>query len=213
MIIAVPYFGNDPRWLKLLDHWFECYAASRTKVPAIIISDEKVNGFPSLRVDTTPFQGVMRGHPWDRKGAIVAASLQYLGRVLVCDIDAFIQHDPEPVMERLQSVPLATRKDGWQRSISVGGTTVEQRQAGVMWFGDPYDRVKLAGFYRTAFGAQRGEPTQGDDWREQFAWSLVASWTGLHELPMTLNHSHHLPGAADACIVHEHGETKWRRIA
>ena len=212
MLIAVPFFGNDPRWLRMLDYWFEMHAASGTKVPAVIISDERVNGFPSLHVDTTAFSQVMRGHRWDRKGAIVAAAVQYLGRVLVCDLDAFIQRDPEPVLATLPTVPLMTRKDGWQRTVRVGGTTAEQRQAGVMWFGDPYDRVKLAGYYRTAFGALDGEHAQ-DEWREQLAWSLVANWTGTHELPKALNCSHHDVDVAKACIVHEHGETKWKRIA
>ena len=214
MMIAVPFFGHDPRWLKLLERWFDLHAASRTKVPAIIISDERVNGFPHLHVDTLPFQQAMRpGHAWDRKGAIVAAAVQYLGRVLVCDLDAFVQHDPEPVMAKLPSVPFAMRQDGWARTIHAGGVSVVQRQAGVLWFGAPYERTQLAQFYRTAFGAAGTEEYAQDEWREQIAWSIMASWTGLHDLPKTLNCSHHDPEAGNACILHEHGETKWKRIA
>ena len=58
-----------------------------------------------------------------------------------------------------------------------------------------------------------GDGYSADDWREQIAWSLVAQWTGLHELPVALNCSHHDPAAAKALIVHEHGEKKWSRIA
>jgi hypothetical protein len=212
MILAVPVFGHDPRFLKLLDHWFEMHAASGTKVPAIIITDEKVNGFPNLRVDTFDFRMAMRGHPWDRKGAIVAAAAQYLGRFLVCDLDAFIRKDPEPLMATLPDVTMATRADGWGRVIDIGGTRVAQRQAGVMWFGDAHNRQELGRLYRAGFHAA-AEGFETDEWREQVAWSLAAVWTGLHDLPKGLNCSHHDPDAAGAYIVHEHGETKWKRIA
>jgi hypothetical protein len=213
MTIAVPFFGSDLRFLKLLTCWFELHAASGTKIPAVVITDEAPPvGFPSLRVDTQAFADVMRGHPWDRKGAIVAAASQHLGAFLACDIDAFIQSDPEPLMVRLPHVELATRQDGWQRCIDIGGTRVDQRQAGVMWFGDHPKRLRVSAYYKTAFLACSPE-FEADEWREQIAWSLVAAWTGLHELPKSLNCSHHDPGAGQAAIIHEHGQTKWRRIA
>jgi hypothetical protein len=215
MLIAVPFFGKDTRWLKLLEHWFDLHAKSGTKVPAVVITnDNALPGFPTLRVDTFDLHAAQRGHPWDRKGAIVAAASQFLGRFLVCDCDAFIQRDPEPAMATLGSWYLATQPDGWKREIEYIGhiVSVRQRQAGVMWFGDTRNRREILDLYLKAFEAV-GRDFAEDDWREQLAWSLVAAWTGLHELPKTLNCSHTDPEAAQACIVHEHGETKWKRIA
>lgn len=213
MILAVPFFGHDPRFLKLLAYWFDTYAATKTKVPAVVITDEAPPaGFPCLRVDTLPLSAAMRGHPWDRKGAIVAASAGLLGRFLACDLDAFVQRDPEALLAKLPDVALATRQDGWGRIIDIGGTRVAQRQAGVMWFGDAHDRAEVVRLYRLAFH-EAGDGYAQDEWREQVAWSMVAVWTGLHDLPKALNCSHHDPDAAKATIIHEHGETKWKRIA
>lgn len=214
MMIAVPFFAGEARWYRLLEHWFECHAMTRTNVPAVVITDElALRGFPTLSVDTFAFRKAIRpGEAWDRKGAIVAASAQFLGRFLVCDLDAFLQRDPEPAMARLGDVTLATREDAWKRTIGWRGGEVTQRQAGVMWFGQSKDRATLADMYRRAF-AQAGMEFEKDAWREQLAWTLVAKWSGLHELPKTLNCSHSDPDAAAACIVHEHGEKKWARIA
>lgn len=213
MIIAVPFFaGKDARWYRLLEHWFECYAKSRTKVPAVVITDEfTLRDYPVLSVDTLPLSRQMRGHPWDRKGAIIAQAVQVLGRTLVCDLDAFIQRDPEPLLAKLPDVMLMTRPDGWVREVEWNRLRVAQRQAGVMWFGDVKDRGQIVKWYREAFdfvGMAHGT----DDWREQLAWTLVARWAGLHELPKALNCSHHDADAPAAAIVHEHGETKWKRI-
>lgn len=215
MMIAVPFFAGEARWYRLLEHWFECHAASRTDIPAVVITDElTLKGYPTLTVDTFELSKAMRGHPWDRKGAIIVAASQFLGRFLACDMDAFIQRDPEPLMRNLGSHALATVPDGWKREVCYVGNvlSVRQRQAGVMWFGDAKDRRELQRLYLKAFDAV-GRDFEKDDWREQLAWSLVAAWTGLHELPKALNCSHVDPEASSAAIVHEHGETKWKRIA
>jgi hypothetical protein len=215
MMIAVPFFAGDARWYRLLEHWFECHAASRTNVPAVVITDElTLRGYPTLTVDTFELGKAMRGHPWDRKGAIIVAASQFLGRFLVCDLDAFIQRDPEPELAKLGSHVLATTPDGWKREVCYVGNvlSVRQRQAGVMWFGEPRNRPELQRLYLKAFDAV-GRDFEKDDWREQLAWSLVAAQTGLHELPKTLNCSHIDSDAPGACIVHEHGEKKWARIA
>lgn len=209
MIIAVPFFGHDPRFLKLLAYWFACYEASGTNMTAVVITDEAPPAgfaFRTVQVDTSKLAHVQRGHPWDRKGAIVAAATEVLGLMLVCDADAFLRGDPEPVITRLGFANVRTRADGWARSIVIHGKRVKQRQAGVMILAG-----RLAGPYADAFRLA-GEGYSADDWREQIAWSILAEWTGLHELPLALNCSHHDPAAAKAIIVHEHGETKWKRI-
>jgi hypothetical protein len=214
MLIAVPFFGSDPRWRRLLTHWFELHALSDTDVPAVIITDERPPaGFPALQVDTLPFADLIRTkdgqpHPWDRKGAIVAAALPILGPFLSCDIDAFIQWDPEPWMRKLDTVPISARADGWQRTVY----GARQINAGVLWFGYPAGRTELQAQYRRAFtdlGAEYGD----DEWREQLAWSLVCSWNQAPTLPAELNWSHHVKGVEAAAIIHEHGPTKWRHIA
>ena len=129
MIIAVPFFaGKDARWYRLLEHWFECHAKSGTKVPAVVITDEfTLRDYPVLSVDTLPLSRQMRGHPWDRKGAIIAQAVQVLGRVLVCDLDAFIQRDPEPLLAKLPDVALMTRPDGWPPFSNVGPSTRDRK--------------------------------------------------------------------------------------
>jgi hypothetical protein len=213
MLIAVPFFGSDPRWLRLLEHWFELHAASGTRVPAIVITDEQsLPGFPVLCVDTTAWRSVIRSkdgqpHPWDRKGAIVAAALPILGRFLSCDVDAFIQRDPEPWLAKLDDVPISGRADGWQRTV------LEARQinAGVLWFGYPKTRPQLASDYGKAFHTLNEEYSD-DEWLEQLAWSLLCYRYNAPTLPAELNWSHHVKGVEAAAIIHEHGPTKWRRI-
>lgn len=216
MIIAVPFFGKDPRFLKLLEHWFDLHAQSGTRIPAVVITDEnELAGYPVLRVDTFALRSAMRGHPFDRKGAIVSAASLVLGRFLACDLDAFIQADPEPWLARMEDVPLATVADPWTREIIMhwdNRAVVKQRNAGVMWFGDVKTRMELQAEYLRQF-QQMGADFADDAWREQLAWSAVAWRTGLHELPKELNWSHVQAGKEAAAIVHEHGETKWRRIA
>lgn len=210
MIIAVPFFGHDPRFQKLLAYWFDCYEASGTKMTAVVITDEAPPAgfaFRTVQVDTSKLAHVQRGHPWDRKGAIVAAATELLGPMLVCDIDAFLQSDPEPAIAKLPLVAMRTRADGWARAIVIHGKPVQQRQAGVMILTVPLAKAYVEAFHMAGCGYS------GDDWREQIAWSLVAQWTGLHDLPAALNCSHHDPAASTAVIVHEHGNTKWKRIA
>ena len=213
MLIAVPYFGADERFKRLLTYWFELHAASRTEVQAIVITDEQPpNGFPALRVDTSGYWSVIRQkdgqpHPWDRKGAIVAASLSILGPFLSCDVDAFIQRDPEPWMAKLGAMPISARADGWQRTV----LGARQINAGVMWFGDMKMRAIVENEYLIAFGELAPEYAE-DEWREQLAWSLVFHRAKMPALPAELNWSHHVEGIERAAIVHEHGPTKWKRI-
>jgi len=214
-MIAVPFFGKEPRFLKLLEYWFDLHAQSGTRIPAIVITDEnELVGYPAMRVDTFALRGAMRGHPFDRKGAIVSAASLLLGRFLACDLDAFIQRDPEPFLAKMEDVALATTADPWKREIVMHWderAICLQRNAGVMWFGDVKTRPALQAEYLTQFH-QMSADFADDVWREQLAWSAVAWKTGLHELPKELNWSHIQAGKEMAAIVHEHGETKWRRI-
>jgi len=216
MLIAVPYFeGKDPRYAKLLEHWFECHAASGTKVPAIVITDDNdLPGFPVLRVDTWPLREVMRGHPFDRKGAIIVAALPILGPFMACDMDAFVEKDPERLMLRLPPVPIATLGDDWTRPITMHwdqhAKTVQQN-AGVMWFGDVTARAEVREHYLREF-YRMGSDFAEDDWREQLAWSAVAWQMGRHQIDPRLNWSRIRPDNPDACILHIHGPDKWKRI-
>ena len=87
-----------------------------------------------------------------------------------------------------------------------------QRNAGVMWFGADACRRIMVSNYLLAF-ERMGRDFACDDWREQLAWSSLAAQMGLHELPKELNWSHVMAGRERAAIIHEHGNTKWRRIA
>jgi hypothetical protein len=216
VLIAVPFFGKDPRFLKLLAYWFELHAASETKVPAIVITDDNdLPGFPVLRVDTFPLQTVMRGHPFDRKGAIIVAALPLLGPFLACDVDAFPEKDPERLMSRLPEVGIATVEDDWTRPITMhwndGAVTVQQN-AGVMWFGDVKARADVRRHYLREF-FRMGAEFKADDWREQLAWSAVAWQMGGNQMDARLNWSRLKPANPDAVIVHVHGPDKWKRIA
>lgn len=215
MIIAVPFFGDDARYYRLLCHWFECHAKSGTNVPAIVITDElTLRDYPCLTVDTWPLRKVMRGHPFDRKGAIILAALPILGPFLACDMDAFIERDPEPVMARLPDVALATAPDDWKRPITMhwdGHAQTMQQNAGVMWFGDVKQRQAVVSTYLDQFH-KMGSDFDKDDWREQLAWSAVAWKLGGHQLDPRLNWSRLKPANPDACILHVHGPDKWKRI-
>lgn len=216
MIIAVPFFGTDPRYLALLEHWFDCHALSGTKVQAIVITDDNaLPGFSALRVDTFPQRKAMRGHPFDRKGAIIAAALPILGPFLACDLDAFIERDPEPLMLRLPEVAIATVPDDWVRPITMHwdeGVKTVQQNAGVMWFGDVKQRVAVVASYMEQF-RKMGCDFAEDDWREQLAWSAVAWKFGGHQMDLRLNWSRLRPANPDACILHIHGPDKWKRLA
>src|SRR5512136_3021210 len=110
MLLAVPYFGDDPRFRKLLDVWWNYYEASGTSVPMTLISDLETTPpmeYPCLRVDTWAARDAMRGHVFDRKGAIVVCAAQVLGNFLACDMDAFVLRDPLRYLQRLREVPFA----------------------------------------------------------------------------------------------------------
>jgi hypothetical protein len=223
MILAVPYFGANPRFEKLLAHWWERYLSSGTSLPAIVVTDQVTHiphGYPVLRVDMLHVNRVIRGtsglgHTFDYKGALVVAASRYLGGdVLFLDIDAFVTRDPAPLLAKLAPQAVALQTDSWARPGIVlrwhEYIECPMQNAGVIFIGREVDRHELgetyARLFRTLQDDHREEP-----WLEQFTWSAVWHHFGRHVLPVRLNWAHTLPGdRTEVAIFHAHGDEKWR---
>jgi hypothetical protein len=219
MLIAVPYFGTDERFKRLLSIWWDSYAASGTTIPATLVADfesDVPRDYPCLKVDTWPANEAMRGHAFDRKGAIVVCAAQILGNFLAVDMDAFLMRDPRKYIERLRDMPFAMAADGWTRPIVLahhGYVEISQRQAGVLWFG-PCDRAKLLDDYLTMFRRLRVDHGE-DSLLEQYTWSGLWHTMGRHDMPLELNWQYCREpeiGKDRAAIWHEHGNEKWKRL-
>lgn len=216
MILAVPFFGNDGRYRAMLDRWIEAHASSGCQLQFVVVSDysEPLQNVPWLRVDTTPFAALVRDdNPMDRKGVIVLAALQVLGRCVVLDSDALIQKDPTRFLESLPDVAMGISPDVSGRKLKLPWSLEEffEGCAGVMYFGSASrkDRVGLSLAYAQAF-SNFADAHPDDYLLEQRAWSLACHRLGGFMLPKEMNWPpHHLGDNPNAYILHHHGPAKW----
>ena len=230
MIVCVPYFGDkDGAYRPLLTRWLYEYRLSGSPWPILILSDldgPKIEQ-PTLRVNISGYADVIRpGQPFDTKGAIVCRVL--LERegydLLIVDADAFVQHDPAPLLADAWGRPIAMPRDlgavGFQCPILPRPFDhVCKRSAGVMWFGKDGSRSQIVAEYLRNW--KRLLPLHQRDGRvlgvseparllEQHSWTLVAHDLNVPMLPDELNWHRHTAGPnPKAAIYHFCGSGKF----
>ena len=218
--ILIPYWGNQPRYHKLLEEWFEAYNASGCKAQVTLITDKQTEQFgaPSLwqAYDTPEYDPA---YQFDHKGDIVCAAVQQiLEPVLVLDTDAILKKDVSSVLKTLQFVSFAMPADEGALGLCIRSrhgqpTKIVKRCAGVLWFGGLGSRVALVKEYRMAFAELKtGRYYEERRLFEQHAWSMVAHQTNALVLPRTMNwldnNTRNGPNP-DAYIYHRIGQRKF----
>lgn len=226
--ILVPYWGNDPRYVKLLADWFAAYRAAKIPHPVTIISDTDMTlgNFPAGDLTSSIWQSFdvkcSNEYMFDRKGEIVCAAIQSTTEpVLVLDSDALIQHDPEPYLRTFENAAFAMPRDeanlkNFIRNRHAQHTNIPKLCAGVLWFGRTGDRKFLVSEYRRAFKELlTGRYHEERRLFEQHAWTMVAHWTGAPILPRALNWADHIASIGpnpEAAIYHRIGQRKWNGL-
>ena len=230
MLIVVPYWGNDPKYAKLLTEWVTQYEASGSPHDYVIATDTKTNlgsgDFPYQRFDVSDYY-MDSSYAFDRKGAIVCEAIKLFCKedLLVLDADALVQFDPASLLpdcpeyttlcmgEDLGAKGKCLRLKDHSYSI------VHKRNAGVMYFPSkapvcPSIRSSfLVISYIDAFREMlSGKYSEARELYEQHAWSIVAHKLAAPYLPNELNWPDHLRGYGPnpkAAIYHRIGKRKW----
>jgi hypothetical protein len=193
--ILIPYWGNNPRYFKLLEEWFAAYKASKCSAPVVLITDRQTEQFCSPNLwqvfDTPPYDPA---YQFDHKGDLVCAAIQQiLEPVLVLDTDAIIQKDFTEALKAFESVPFAMPADEGAfglhlRNRHAQPTNILKRCAGVLWFGSVGSRVVIVKEYRDAFKElESGRYYEERRLFEQHAWSMVAHNRKAQLLPREMN--------------------------
>jgi hypothetical protein len=216
--ILIPYWGNDPKYFKLLSEWHEAYKRLNLLHPVTLITDtdSPCHPFMDWKAFETPAYNKL--YTFDHKGDLVCAALLKIhGPVLVVDSDAVLQHDAEPLLRPFDGVAFAMPADEGAygrklRNRHGQDGPIPKRCAGVMWFGGA-DREQLVKEYRAAF-ATLGSGKYYEERRlyEQHAWTMVAHQRNAPFLPRTLNwlanNSRNGPNP-EAAIYHNVGQRKF----
>lgn len=193
--ILVPYWGNDPRYRKLLEEWFKAYNKSGCKAQVILITDKQTKQFGAFELwkayDTPDHAPDLQ---FDHKGDIVCAAIQQIFEpVLVLDTDAIIQKDFSSFLESFENVPFAMPLDEGCFGLHIRNrhgqpTDIPKRCAGVLWFGATGSRVALVRDYRAAFKDLESDRYYEERrLYEQHAWSMVAHKHRAPMLPREMN--------------------------
>ena len=226
MLIVVPYWGNDPKYAKLLTEWVTQYEASGSPHDYVIATDTKTdlsNGdLPHERFDVSDYY-MDSSYAFDRKGAIVCEAIKLFRNeyLLVLDADALVQFDPAGLIPSF-NVPTALMmgedlgaKGKCLRLKDHSYSTIPKRNAGVMYFvADNWtDRIDLVSAYCSAFREMlSGKYSEARELYEQHAWTIVAHKLAAPYLPNELNWPDHLRGYGPnpkAAIYHRIGKRKW----
>lgn len=230
LLILAPYFGDKTRFRPLLDRWRAAFAKSGCRRPVVLLTDELLHdlaeGFVSFVPELSGYSDLIRpGQPFDVKGAMVcAAALQFDKDLLVLDLDAELERDPEPTLEPFRSSPIALPLDhgailwGREAKLEPPYGKISKLCAGVMFFGRG-DRSRLVAGYRRAWLEIKAhaEEVGKFPWSpghpnllEQYAWALCAHRRGGKVLPATMNWAPHFVGENEFAVVnHRCGHQKW----
>jgi hypothetical protein len=218
--ILIPFWGNNPRYLKLIEEWFEAYNASGCKAPVTLITDKQTKQFGASKLwqvfDTPEYNST---YQFDHKGHLVCAAIQQIiDPVLVLDSDAIIRKDFSALLDAFEFVPLAMPADEGclglhLRNRHAQPTKIPKRCAGVLWFGSVGSRIALVQDYKAAFDELlTGRYYEERRLFEQHAWSMVAHNMNAPMLPRTMNwldnNSRNGPNP-DAFIYHRIGQRKF----
>jgi hypothetical protein len=219
--IYVTFFGSDPRFSEMLRRFLDCAACYSGEIR--ILTDEHSTRVSGHRVhvvsdeDLAPFSAVMRpGNPYDRKSAMICAALPHLPPCAIVDVDMEFLRNPWPVLEPYTRNSFAIAPDAGKRMIPVGPVSYPEESSSLMLFGGTARKVIVEEYVR-AWESLRFESNEHSlefAIREQRAWSLVSRYLDEEVLPDSLNWSRFWgPPREDTCIVHHHGEAKWRFVA
>lgn len=216
--ILIPFWGNDPRYVKLLHEWFQAYYDNDCAAQVVVVYDqdtEPVPGYSWTKVSTPEWD---QQYPFDHKGDIVCAAIQrFLEPVLVLDSDAILRKDPTvaltPFYHKEFAMPADEGALGRQlRNRHAQEIGIAKRCAGVLWFG-PGNRAKLVDEYRQAFvELLSGRYYEERRLFEQHAWSWVAHQRNAPFLPRTMNWADHNSRNGpnpEAFIYHRIGQRKF----
>jgi hypothetical protein len=228
--LVIPFWGDHPAYRGWLEEWVRRYEALGLDTPVVIVSDEAladdlVPQIERVWVDTDPFADLIDPrYPYDRKGAIVCATINALWQypLFVLDADAFLVGDPSPHLGGFAAEEIAMPADEGAFGKPYAGTYdgIVRRCAGVIWYGGhyvPHSRHLLTRHYRQHFLALRAEMEAGsfpEERRllEQHAWTMVAHQWESPVLPRELNWPacfKHAGANPHAAIHHHIGRRKW----
>ena len=220
--LATVYFDHagSGRYLPQLRRLAASHRACATALPLVVITDERtarlkldLQGLALVVAEADPMLVRRIGPCWmfDYKAALLCAFLvAHRGRVLYLDADAELLQDPARALAELTNVPLALARDSGNWTVTVEGTQVIERNAGVIWFGgDGHGQHnRVTDRYRTAYRHLRehGAVNLKLELIEQCAWSWANAAMGDHKLPDVCNWQGHFWGPNPATVIrHLHG--------
>lgn len=226
MKLAVPCFGDDPRWAVLLAHWWESYQASGCTIEAEIITTPGTSlpdwceAHTVRRYNADLLPAIIRDTqaPFDRHGSLILQTiLDSSGPIVIIDADCFFLADPtQEFLEAGNRAPtFGMAADCGHRKIAPEFVLHEHNGGVILVTGDAGFRQSIVGLY-VQFFHELLPHYRNNSIFEQVVFSRV--WHELRQrnqatmLPHRLNHSHWMPTEPDTLIRHEHGAVKWHRV-
>jgi len=218
--ILIPFWGHEPKYIRLLQEWYAQYKACHLPHPVTMITDFDTPEIPSGHFWLRSFPIANKSqHMFDHKGNLVCAALTaFHEALLIVDADAMFQFDPEPLLRPFEHAEFAMPADEAFLTTKIRNrhgqpTSAAKRCAGVMWFGYGGNRAALVQHYRDSFRElEAGRYLEERRLFEQHAWSLVADKVHAPFLPRTLNWADHITAFGsnpEAAIYHRIGQRKW----
>jgi hypothetical protein len=231
-VLYFPFFGNDPRYLRLLRQAWDSYhdTGAHHEMPAVVLLDEytdwseKAIHFQgrTIRTEIEPYRGFIRegndGSAFDHKAALIMSAFEKFNFPWVsvfCDIDNLYRKNiaptinalPEDFKMALPPIPLTYTTPIVHKRFPEG---VEEMTSALMAF--PPQAQEAGARYRYFFQTS----TERDHkLLEQRTWSLVwHSFTPKVNLGREMSWSRFWgEEPAEAMVRHMHGEEKFDSLA
>jgi len=228
---AESYLPQLQRWVKHIEQNWTCHPEKHV----MIATDTETNleqvpirmgqqflAYFAMNLEQSPYLETMRPNYWmDRKEAIVLALVKKLGEsntpFLIVDLDTVFRVDVIPHFQHALSQGRgrywAMCEDCCERTVrNELGHSVPERNAGVMWFGNPEGNLAIHDDYVREF--ERLKHLYGDSViLGQKVWSSIHSQAKHGTLlPKPYNWSHRWGDNSDAYISHFHGPAGKRKM-
>lgn len=227
-LIAIPYFGSNPKYLEMLHEWVRVLKRTAPDARFLVFTHDaeealKPFGYPTLTLSIDGYADVIReGQPFDIKGALMCeAAMNIRDPFLMLDADALLVANPSEILDAMNPETVCAMPidhgailHGHKSLCEKPFADVRKMCAGVFWFGDVSRRAELVTSYRLAW---REMFSHDCPWLpclphllEQYAWSLAHHRLSGETLPATLNWAPHILGESPHAIVnHYFGHKKW----